>query len=398
MKKWVGFYMVCLILILVVGCTTEEKTFESEPIEITQLEIETDESQESQGGENSDDQDSVESSEQENDHEETNTEETNTEESNIVEANINEPIIYKMDSALNKEDGTVLVKMDAYQNDNVIWSKTWPKSQLSQLDPYSQVTEYKNSVYIEVHANLYGLDKLTGKELFQPVRTGVTSKPIVDEGGFIYCEGYFGPYFLTKLSPEGQVLWTKDPPLHAIWPLKVEVDQDNVYVHYQNSENTDYNLIQYQKTDGKAKLSYWLEENEVFFSNVSASSTLDGYPTQNLLDGLLETGWSEGESDYGIGQTLMFESDQNKALSKIIIENGYQKSEDLFYANGRVKKIRVTLSNDKSYVFDLHNNMGNNVLTFDEMQSANKVEIEILEIYPAEKYTDTVISSVSFFK
>ena len=92
--------------------------------------------------------------------------------------------------------------------------------------------------------------------------------------------------------------------------------------------------------------------------SVSASSTLANYQNftyypSNLIDGNRSTCWAENSNGDGTGEYIMFTSNDVQQVSKMVITNGYVKSEDLFNANNRVKKIKVTLDNGISKIFTL---------------------------------------------
>ncbi len=294
------------------------------------------------------------------------------------------------------EEAKVDVILTASKNSNVIWEMTWPNIYLSELDPHSEFTIHEDRIYLEVHGELFGINRLTGDEVFDPVQLGVMSKPLVDTDGFIYCEGYYGP-FISKVSPpEGKIVWQENEPPNAMWPMGIEIDKNYVYVHYENVDSKDYNMVQLRKDNGQMSRLFWLEDNELYFGLVKASSTLKDYPVTFLLDGLKDTAWVEGKQDSGIGETILFQSDTEKVFNKIYIENGYHKSEDLFNANGKVKTIRVTTFDGDIYEFGLENNMETAELHFNKEVKTTRVKLEILDVYPGEKYSDTAITSVSF--
>ena len=66
------------------------------------------------------------------------------------------------------------------------------------------------------------------------------------------------------------------------------------------------------------------------------------YGPHNLLDADLATAWVEGADGDGIGESVTIEAGEILEEA-IIIRNGYQKSQALFNANSRVKKLRLTL-------------------------------------------------------
>jgi len=69
---------------------------------------------------------------------------------------------------------------------------------------------------------------------------------------------------------------------------------------------------------------------------------LGKYGPHNLLDKDAKTAWVEGEKGDGIGESVTIEAGET-LQEAINLRNGYQKSQALFNANSRVKRLRLTL-------------------------------------------------------
>ena len=66
------------------------------------------------------------------------------------------------------------------------------------------------------------------------------------------------------------------------------------------------------------------------------------YGGQNMFDNNPATAWVEGEKGYGKGICLYVNSGK-EFIDSFTIRNGYQKSDDLFGKNSRVKNMRISL-------------------------------------------------------
>lgn len=111
-----------------------------------------------------------------------------------------------------------------------------------------------------------------------------------------------------------------------------------------------------------------------------------------------DTAWVVGKDDYGIGESLTYEFnfDKEKAykgslgVTTIVLANGYKKSEKLWEANSRIKKMRMYV-NTVPYR-DLLFLDSFEIQTIDIgtiMFPANKTTVlrfKILEVYPGKKY------------
>lgn len=141
--------------------------------------------------------------------------------------------------------------------------------------------------------------------------------------------------------------------------------------------------------------------------SVKASSSLHPekgivYKAENANDLSYKTAWVEGKDDEGIGEYLEYYfKNSSPRVTKIIISNGYMKSETAWKNNNRVKKLTLFV-NGKIYgvlnlqdsrtdqVFDIgtfgHNNNGTDLI----------LKFEILEIYKGDKFNDTAITEIYF--
>jgi hypothetical protein len=153
---------------------------------------------------------------------------------------------------------------------------------------------------------------------------------------------------------------------------------------------------------------------------LTASSTLrnqgsHSFDIRMLRDNNRATAWVEGTKGGGEGETLTFQP-KNAYVTEIGIQNGYTESEELYYANSRVKKLRVAVEFEKSddpevkpqlfdvelpdrpyreqklkYPYSSADWILENPEGFGFMKS---VTLTILEVYPGTRFSDTAISEL----
>lgn len=131
--------------------------------------------------------------------------------------------------------------------------------------------------------------------------------------------------------------------------------------------------------------------------SVFASSARSGYPASNVLDGNPSTAWVAQEAGFGFGEYLHFDFLEPTDISNIVIMPGYNKSEESWTSNNRLKEIYIELS-DGSVLRDLK---------FDgklksQAIAINKKDIEwirlnVFSTHPGSKWKDTCVSEVSFY-
>jgi len=130
-------------------------------------------------------------------------------------------------------------------------------------------------------------------------------------------------------------------------------------------------------------------------SVLKATSTIN-YGATNVLDGDLTTAWNEGAEGPGVGEWIRFAVSEPAVLARIEIANGYQKDEERFQGNARVKSLRLEYSNGATQLIDL--------LDTEAYQSVTTVrtptewlKLTIMSVYPDYVWEDAALSEVRMF-
>ncbi|MEM6299347.1 MAG: discoidin domain-containing protein [Bacteroidota bacterium] len=165
--------------------------------------------------------------------------------------------------------------------------------------------------------------------------------------------------------------------------------------------------------------------------SVRASSTLKGnYQVENLFDGSPQTAWVEGAMGSGAGEWVEIEFKEGVFIAGMTILNGYTKNENVFTANGKVKRFTAEVVNVvngqthiQEYSLEYHQvdslrnysfqdfsergmyqtldvlfDAGNpDMLSPDELGSTTKIRFTITEVYAGSRYEDTCISEFFFY-
>lgn len=275
------------------------------------------------------------------------------EETEVEEAKVKDTSTYELEEVNYPEEAKIDMKLKKLQNNEILWEKSWTDIYLTELGPYSVLTHEHNRLYIVVMGMLYVIDENTGNNIFDPVRVGSCDKPYIDESGNIYCVDFYGP-FATKVSPDGIA----------------------------------YDTVQLSKETGEIGNLYWMDVDGIIFEDVKVTSALENYPAGNLIDGLKETAWVEGEADYSLGESISFEHSSPVILSKIVIQNGYQKSQDLFNKNGRVRRVDIEFSSGEIYHYEFDDTMEPIIIMLEEPVETTSVTLTMQAVYPGSLYED----------
>ena len=133
---------------------------------------------------------------------------------------------------------------------------------------------------------------------------------------------------------------------------------------------------------------------------VTASSVLppaDGqtYDASNIKNISAADTWSEGSAGPGTGEWLELKPVVPKPLVALDIAPGYFRSEELFQANARPKKILIVLNDDHRFVADIENVMkSQRIVVRNYNKPVRKIRMAFQEVWPGTKFEDLCVSRV----
>jgi len=147
--------------------------------------------------------------------------------------------------------------------------------------------------------------------------------------------------------------------------------------------------------------------------SIEASSELkangeNNYSPKNVHDFDKNTAWVEGNSEYGIGESIEYYFDFSNVenysgklgINKILLANGYKKSKSTWENNSRVKQMKVYLNGKPYIVLNLLDSFEIQILEIGEIMfpagKETRLKFEITQVYEGKKYKDTAISLLMF--
>lgn len=138
----------------------------------------------------------------------------------------------------------------------------------------------------------------------------------------------------------------------------------------------------------------------ISISAIEATSCLSEYDmthsAERIHDGTLEQAWVEGAEGQGIGESVTVYFDDYYVIHNLIINAGYQKSEELYYKNSRPYILKVYYSDGGTELIELADFYGTQNIVLSYGAATNSIELEIESVYEGNKYQDTVISEGDF--
>ena len=120
----------------------------------------------------------------------------------------------------------------------------------------------------------------------------------------------------------------------------------------------------------------------------------NSYGATNLFDASTGTAWVEGAPGNGIGEWVTVEFETLRRVKSIHVQNGYQKSPDIFAKNNRVRQLRVLFSGGESQIFILDDKLSAQLLGLRSPIAAFWLKFIIDDVWAGNKYTDTAITKL----
>lgn len=135
-------------------------------------------------------------------------------------------------------------------------------------------------------------------------------------------------------------------------------------------------------------------------NNIVASSTLKdnnniSYDPILVSDDDVLTSWVEGVEGNGVNQWIKLEFGEDKIVRTLKLINGYSKNSKIYYANNRVKKVKVEFEDGSSLIGDFKDGIiSPQSIDIPKEIKTSYIKITILDVYTGDKYSDTAISEV----
>lgn len=134
------------------------------------------------------------------------------------------------------------------------------------------------------------------------------------------------------------------------------------------------------------------------------------YRASNAHDLSYKTAWIEGVPGYGIGESITYTfPPENPRITKVIIVNGYVKSDKAWKENSRVKKLKMYVNGKPYALLNLEDSKKEQIFNVETIGYSDRkdlatlkkkpemiIKFEIADVYPGEKYDDTAITEIYF--
>ena len=248
---------------------------------------------------------------------------------------------------LIKNETLINIFLEAFdKTGKPIWDYSWEGIRPTELDVASESVAYDGKVYKEVSGTLYCFDGKSGKKLWENSNDVGGGTIIYPYKGRIYLTSYYGNVLTCLDKDSGARIWAIDDN-DKYWGHVIYAHNDEIIVRY--GEGGTFLSAHYQ--DGRI-MNQWNDgmfpDESIGWDRARASSVLEEnqarYGAMNIIDKNPETAWAEGANGYGIDEWVQVERDGLADIGRILIVNGYHKSQEIYDNNGRLKRFRLDFS------------------------------------------------------
>ncbi|URD68910.1 NADase-type glycan-binding domain-containing protein [Leptospira borgpetersenii] len=164
-------------------------------------------------------------------------------------------------------------------------------------------------------------------------------------------------------------------------------------------KNKDLCIGQIRFYDEKDK-QFSLKLPKIVEGSVIASETLSpvqSYDAMNLFDSRYEYAWaSDDRKGKGVGVTLDFQFSERQTITKIKIWNGYQRSDQHCYSNGRLKEATLTGDNGYNQKIQVQDILGPQEIQLEKPFEGKNLRLTVTDIYAGKMYKGIVLSEIRF--
>ncbi|AYV57317.1 NADase-type glycan-binding domain-containing protein [Leptospira kmetyi] len=133
--------------------------------------------------------------------------------------------------------------------------------------------------------------------------------------------------------------------------------------------------------------------------SATASETanpVQSYDVMNLFDSRYEYAWASDKK--GKGVVLNFKFNEPQKFDTIKIWNGYQRSDQHCYSNGRLKTATLTGDNGYSQKIQLQDVLGPQEIALEKPFEGTSLRLTVDDIYAGKMYKGFVLSEIRFGK
>ena len=151
------------------------------------------------------------------------------------------------------------------------------------------------------------------------------------------------------------------------------------------------------RTSKEDCLSFYRDDGQDLYCASSVLNAQKGnkYGVASLLDDSNFTAWFEGNKGLGVGQWILVDFGELRTIDEITLKNGYNKKENLYYNNSRVRTLSLVFSGgQKRRSLALKDQPGRQIFQIPGKIKARWVQLKIEAVIKGKKYSDTGLNEL----
>jgi hypothetical protein len=129
-------------------------------------------------------------------------------------------------------------------------------------------------------------------------------------------------------------------------------------------------------------------------SSVLAPQGENKYGPEIFTESDEKKAWCEGVTGYGIGESVTIHFKPAVRVQEFTFVNGYQKSDETYRNNSRVKQLRIQTSDGFATVVTVPDTKDGHTIKLARPVKPQWVRFSIAEVYPGARGSDTCIGAI----
>lgn len=275
----------------------------------------------------------------------------------------------------------------------MIWSLVWRDINKKEGDYNPKRLIVDDKVFMGIQGVVSVHDLLTGEFLWEVETDSFVSGFSVYDN-ILYILNYDGNLVSTFDVSTGAYISSWNDDYDQV--TGIDVDGEYITLYYATDDDYERNGYLINKDWTYDKRVKYTKVNEVQQVWDSATSSDDSQDVVNIIDGSLDSSWSESVKGYGEKEWVELKKNIPVIVNKLVIYNGDHTSEKAFEECAKIKKAMISVGDNKSfvYIFEEFNYNKPSIIEFIRPITADYMFIQIVEAEAGTLYKNTAITEV----
>lgn len=275
----------------------------------------------------------------------------------------------------------------------MIWSLVWRDINKEEGGYHPKKLIVNDKLFMGIQGVVSAHDLLTGEFLWEvETDSNVSGFSVYDN--ILYVLNYDGNLVSTFDVSTGAYISSWNGDYDQV--TGIDVDGEYITLYYATDDAYERNgyLINKDWTyDKRVKYTKVKEAQQVWDYAIASDDSQD---VVNIIDGSLDSSWSESVKGYGEKEWVELKKDIPVIVNKLVIYNGDHTSEKAYEEGAKIKKAMISVGDNKSfvYIFEEFDYNKPSIIEFIRPITADYIFIQIVEAEAGTLYKSTAITQV----